>query len=237
MQHEILAVFAQQGVHHLLILSGAQRGDTERLGLPTGEQRGPVGARQDADLGDDRADGAGVAAVDTDAGVQDGVADDVGFQVVEQTLRLVGVQALGGQRGGGGLLGSPNLLVPSLLDLLLIGFGDAGAAQRVDSSGQSKLFRGLFRQRPGFLGGVFGQLDDRVDHRLEGRMPEGHGTQHDLLGELLSLRFDHQHAFGGAGENQLKLTGLHLVLRRVQDVLAVLIADAGGGDRPEERDA
>ena len=40
----------------LLVLAGAERGDDQRLGLAAGEQRRAVGARQDADFGDDRAD-------------------------------------------------------------------------------------------------------------------------------------------------------------------------------------
>ena len=78
-QHEALAVLAFQRVDDLLILAGAQRGHAEGLGFAAGEQRGAMGARQDADLGHDRADGAGVAAVDPDARVENGVADDVGF--------------------------------------------------------------------------------------------------------------------------------------------------------------
>ena len=50
----------------------------QRLGLAAGEQRRAVGARQHADLGDDRPDRLGVAAVDALAGVEDGAAEDVG---------------------------------------------------------------------------------------------------------------------------------------------------------------
>ena len=98
MQHEVLAVLALKRVDDLLVLPGAERGDAERLRLAAGEQRGAVRARQNADLGDDRPHRPGVAAVDAHAGVEDGVADDVGLQVVEQRLGLLGVQPLGGQR-------------------------------------------------------------------------------------------------------------------------------------------
>ena len=119
MQHEVLAVLALQRVDDLLVLAGAERGDAERLGLAAGEQRRAMRARQDADLGDDRADGLGVAAVDAQAGVQDGVADDVGFQVLERGLGLLGVEALGGQRLGGCLRGGIDLVVTrGLVDVL-----------------------------------------------------------------------------------------------------------------------
>ena len=67
--------------------------------------------------------------------------------------------------------------------------------------------------------------------------PNVHGAQHDLLGQFARLAFHHQHALGGAGDHQLEVGVLHLLDGRVQDVLAVLEADAGGGDRAEERDA
>ena len=55
----------------------------ERLRLAAGEQRRAVGARQDADLGDDRAHGLEVAAVDARAGVEDVPAHDLGLGVLE----------------------------------------------------------------------------------------------------------------------------------------------------------
>jgi hypothetical protein len=64
----------------------------QRLRLAAGEQRRAVRARQHADLGDDRPHGLGVAAVDAQAGVQDGAAHDVGFQVLEGRLWLLFVQ-------------------------------------------------------------------------------------------------------------------------------------------------
>ena len=83
MQHEVLAVLALERVDDLLVLAGAERGHHQRLGLAAGEQRRAVGARQHADLGHDRADGLGVAAVDALAGVEDGAAHDVGLEVAE----------------------------------------------------------------------------------------------------------------------------------------------------------
>ena len=59
----------------------------QRLGLAAGEQRRAVGARQDADFGDDRADRLDVAAVDADAGVEDVPAHDLGFELLEHARR------------------------------------------------------------------------------------------------------------------------------------------------------
>ena len=98
MQHEVGAALALELVDDLLVLAGAERGHAERLGLAAREQGGPVRTRQDADFGDDRAHRLGVPPVDPQPGVQDGVADDVGLEVLEQALGLVGIQALLGER-------------------------------------------------------------------------------------------------------------------------------------------
>ena len=83
MEQEGLLVGPLQRVDELLVVAGAERGDRQRLGLAAGEQRRAVGARQDADLGDDRADGLQVAAVDADAAVEDVAADDVLLELLE----------------------------------------------------------------------------------------------------------------------------------------------------------
>ena len=53
----------------------------------------------------------------------------------------------------------------------------------------------------------------------------------------LASRFDHQHAFAGAGDDQVELRARQLAQGRVQDVFAVDVADARAGDRAHERDA
>ena len=70
-QHEVFAILALERVDDLLVLAGAQRGHDESLGLAAGEQRRAVGARQHAHFGHDRAHRLGVAAVDALAGVED----------------------------------------------------------------------------------------------------------------------------------------------------------------------
>ncbi len=84
------------------------------------------------------------------------------------------------------------------------------------------------------LGRLLGELDDRVDHRLEMPVAEHHGAQHDVLGQLLGFRFHHQHRVGGAGDDQVELGLGHLVERRVEHVFVVDEADARGADRAHE---
>ena len=84
------------------------------------------------------------------------------------------------------------------------------------------------------LGGLLGELDDRVDHRLEAAVAEHDGAEHVVLGELLGFRFDHQHGVGGAGDDEVELRFGHLVDLRVEDERAVDHADAGAADRAHE---
>ena len=69
MQQEAFLVGAFQGVDELLVVAGAQGGDHQGLGLAAGEQGRAVGARQDADFRDDRADHVEGASVDALTGV------------------------------------------------------------------------------------------------------------------------------------------------------------------------
>jgi len=52
----------------------------------------------------------------------------------------------------------------------------------------------------------------------------------------MGLGLDHQHAFAGAGDDQVEVGIFELLHGRVQHVLAVDIADPGTSDRTEERD-
>ena len=87
------------------------------------------------------------------------------------------------------------------------------------------------------LGGLLGQFDDRIDHRLEVPVSEHHGAEHDLFVELLGFRFHHQHGVGGAGDDEVELGFDHLVECRVQHIFVIDEADAGGADRALERSA
>ena len=89
-------------------------------------------------------------------------------------------------------------------------------------------------ERQRLLGGMLGELDDRLDHRLEGAMALHHRRQHHVFGQFLGLGLDHQHAFGGAGDDEVERALLGLLERRVDDELAVEIADAGRADRAHE---
>ncbi len=103
-QHEAIAVFAGQRVDDLLVAVGAERGNSQRLGFATGEQRRAVGARQHAGTHGDRAHGAGVATVDTRLAGQDTATHDGGFHFEEEVADRVGIRRtfFAGAQGGDG---------------------------------------------------------------------------------------------------------------------------------------
>ena len=81
---------------------------------------------------------------------------------------------------------------------------------------------------------MFGQFDDRVDHRLHAAMREHQGIEHDLFRQLLGFGFDHHHGVAGTGDNEIERAFLDLGLGRVEHIFAVDVADARTGDRAHE---
>ena len=55
------------------------------------------------------------------------------------------------------------------------------------------------------LGGLFGEPNDRLDHRLEVPVAEHHGAEHDFFAQFLGFRFDHQNGVLRAGDDEIKL--------------------------------
>ncbi len=111
----------------------------------------------------------------------------------------------------------------SLVAILLDRDG-VGGAQLLLGQAEDFLFQSGVVDRGNvarLLGGLLGQFDDRLDHRLEVTVTEHHRAEHDFLGQLLCFGFDHQHGVGGAGDNQLKRAVDHLVDLRVEHELVV----------------
>ena len=236
-QQERLLVRPVQRVDPLLVLTGAERGDHQRLRLAAGEQRRAVGARQYAHLGNDGAHGLHVAPVDALAGIENAPAHNLGFDLFEraaQALLVVG-RALDTFReivrhdldlGG----------IERLVALLLVGDGIGRAHVILDQAEHLFLERGIVRRIviARLLRSLLGKPDDGVDHRLEVAVAEHHGAEHHLLVELLRLRLDHQHGVGGTGDDEVELALGHLFQHRVEHVFVVEEADACGPDRTHE---
>ncbi len=87
------------------------------------------------------------------------------------------------------------------------------------------------------LGGHFGELDDRVDHRLEALVAEHDGAEHHVFVQFLGFRLDHQHGVLRAGNDEVEARLVHLVEMRVENIFAVDVADARAADRAHEGNA
>ena len=88
--------------------------------------------------------------------------------------------------------------------------------------------------RARLLGGLLGELDDRVDDRLEALVAEHDGAEHVVFGQLLGFRLDHQHGVLRAGNDEVELRFGHVVDERVEHEGAGDHADAGAADRTHE---
>ena len=106
----------------------------------------------------------------------------------------------------------------------------------LDEAEHFLLDRGSVGQREfaRLLRGLFGELDDGLDHRLEVPVAEHHRAEHDLFGQLLGFQLHHQHGVLGAGDDEVELALLHLVDGRVEHVFVVDEADARAADRAHE---
>ena len=100
-----------------------------------------------------------------------------------------------------------------------VGGVDVGADEVLELGLDRRLVGGG-SELPRLLGGLLGELDDRVDHRLHAAVGEHDGVQHLVFRKLLGFGFDHHHGIMGAGDDQLELAVGDLLLGRVEDVLA-----------------
>ena len=68
-------------------------------------------------------------------------------------------------------------------------------------------------------------------------MAKHHRAQHDFFGQAVSFGFHHQHRPLGAGDHQIQLRGFQVIAGRIQQILAVVIADPRRADRAVKRHA
>jgi len=188
-----------------------------------------VDARQDADLGGQRADLIHRAAVDALA-VEQPLLDDLLLHLVEADVDLyVEVVAvlfaellLEVHDGLGQALFADVLVVgvEGVFDLAHAVIAEVVEHVVVDGG----LLEGELR--------LADRLDDRVDelHDLDVRLVGQLDALHeDVLADFLGLGLDHNDLFMGRGDRDEALAGVALILRRVHDELAVEIGDIRGG--------
>src|SRR5690606_19607785 len=166
-QHGTVFALAFECVDGLRIACGTQCGNTDRLRFTAGKQRRAVYLRQQANLHTDRAHGAVVAAVDARLVVQDALAHDAGFQILEQVFDLVGriLGAFASELRDGLVFQYRHTPVTHLF------FGDAiGFAELLLEAIRQRLHqRGVGGRRlpvPTRLAGFTGQLFDDLNDRL-----------------------------------------------------------------------
>ena len=238
MQQEVFFVRPVQCVDPLLVLTGPQRGNHQCLRLASRKKRGAVGAGQHAGLGHDLPNRTDIASIDALSGVEDVPADDLGFEFLEHAANplLVEHRILGALREVVGHhlgLGSIDRLMASRL----VGDRVSGTQVLLDQTQdfllECRVVDDLELAR--LLRGLLGELDDRLDDRLEVAVTEHHRAQHHFFVELLGLRLDHQHRVGRAGDHQVELALRHFVDLRIEHIFVVDEADARRADRTHER--
>ena len=237
MEQKALLIGPLERIDVLLVLACAKGCDNHGLRFAASEERGAMGAREDADLGDDRTHCRQVASIDPALLIEDVPAHDLGLGAMERFGDLGrGKLGLGPSRRKRGEdlrlrrvdSGVPLLLLSDTIGRAQIGFGDL-EHRLLDRRAIAR------RQLARFLGGLFSQANDGLDNRLEAGVAGHDRFQHRLLGQLLGLRFDHQHRIRGAGDDEVQGGILHLLDRRIDPDFTFDHADASGADRPHER--
>ena len=174
MQHEVGFEIAVQRINELFVVTGAQRGHNQTLRFATCKQRRPVGTGQDAGFSHDIADLVGLATVNTRTGFNNVTAQDGRFEAFQRGTKVRIVFLLVGQGcfdclACGGNRGCALLLVCDCKrgahSVLASGFDSCGQVRIVNRLEIKRLFRG-----------VFGQIDDQVDDRLDLLVREFHRT-------------------------------------------------------------
>ncbi len=234
LMHVALRLVRTQRAQHLLFSSGAERNDGQRLGLAAREQAGTVRARQQPNLAGDGPDLVEAAAIRADVLVQDLFAHGV----------LEGPFEGFGHFGGGGIRqrGADGGLIAADLGVVfrLVGESDSAAGELgLEQVGylRFKLGRNLVqRELPLRLDG---HGDQALLHGAEfddGAVRQLERVDHQGFGDCVGARFHHQDGMPGASHHQIKVASLELLLRRVDQQLAIDVTHAHAADRPGKGD-
>ena len=196
-----------------------------------------MGARQFGDFAGELADLVESAAVRPSFVFENRLPEQRFLQVVEKLAGL------------GGLVCVVTLLFDSLflqgVDIgLTVEFADLA---RIECCGQPRAplvregLEGLFvkRRRLDFsfrLAGFGRQLPHALNDLAAAFVTDSHGLDHVGFTHLRGARFDHREAFVGAGDDDVQVTLVDLLVARVEDPFAGDPPDAHGADRIKERD-
>ena len=210
---------------------GVQRADGQNLRLAAGEQAGAVDTRQNADLGSQRANFVRRAAIDALA-LEQPLLDDLLLHLVQAHVDL-DIPVLGVLLAELLLEVDNSLSQTGLTDVLVVG------VERVGDLVQTVLAQivehivvdgGLFERELRLADGVNDGVDELhdLDVRLMGQLDALH---EDVFLDLVGLRLDHDDLLMSRRDGHEALAGVALILRGVDDILAIQIADIGGRGR------
>src|SRR5579862_462428 len=237
MEHEGLAPLALERIDDLGIARRAERGGDQRLRLAAGEKCRAMSTREHSDLDRDRTHGARITSIDARLAGENALAHDATLEFEELVVDRFGTplrHISGGQRRLRLLLDLSDARVP----LLLVGDAIGLAERPLGTCRQRRLQRtlgGRWLPLEAWLARLIGKRANLTYGFLHLLMAEYHRPQHDLLGQSLGLRFDHQYRIGGAGDHQLEARAGLVGARRIEQVLPVFVTDAGRADRAIER--
>ena len=225
-----LRLFRIDGVELLRGRQRVERADGQNLRLASGEQAGAVDARQNADLGVERADLVHLAAVDALA-LEQPLLDDLLLHLIQADLDVdVEVLILFGELVGEIAAGRGQALLADVLVVGVEGIFDLVHAIGAQIVEQVVVDGCLFKRELRLANG----LDDGVDelHDLHVRlMGDADALEHDALRGFLGLGLDHDDLLERRGDAHEALGGAALLGRGVDDVLAADIGDVRRGDR------
>ena len=229
-QHEALVGLPVDQLDLLLVVGRAERSRDERLGLAAREHRRPVGVGQHADVRGDVADLIEGPTVETAARIENLVAQDLLFQVLEHHLGVRAAIRIVVGNGREQVVERPiDLGIALELVLDAHGVGERGERLRLDflADGRIHVLGGDVRLR---LSDGRGHRLDRVDDVSNGRVARLESAEHDVLAHLPGSRFDHYDRGAAAGDDEIEVALLAFRIRRVDHERPVEQADTDRGD-------
>ena len=229
-EHELLGALHEHLVLDLFVEFRTERNGRQRLRFAAGEDRRAVGCGQVAHLAPDRADLVGLAAVETDAFVEDHVAHGLLLHVVVEIF--VDQRRLLDQlffRIAGCELGFERVELVFALVLHRAARGDGvGLVVKLSDDRLTQFFVvdlvavGAFH----VLAQLLRQLDLYGAVLLDLLVRELDGAEHHLFRNLLHLALDHQDVVDRTADHDVQVAFGHLRIGGVDGVFAVAAYDA-----------
>ena len=232
--HEALLGLFPDGVQLLGVAQSGQGGDGKDLGLSAGEEAGAVHHGDHADFGGQRTDLVHLTAVHALAGQQP-LLDDLLLQLVQDLLHVlhhIGVLVLV-------LLldhGDP-VVDAALTHVLVVGVHAVfhGRELVVHQQLEELLVEGGVLILELGLADLLDHLVDQVQHGLQMLVRLHDALVHDLIGDLVGLRLDHDDLLVGGGDGGGHAVGGLLGLGGVKEELFAVPAEDDAGNGAVER--